>query len=97
MKLELLKQLVEKQVISKNSQIEIDDKSLSRFLMVTDIKGIDIYGEDIKDGSPHKIQMDSIRRINGMEISRIAELFNINLDGTLRDPGVRRGRKRKIR
>lgn len=97
MKIELLEQLVNKRVILVDSEIEVKVNSLSKYIVVTEIKGIDIYGDDIESGLGIKIQRNSIERINGMEVHRIAELFNINMDGTLKKVGVRRGRKRKVR
>ena len=41
--------------------------------------------------------IDDITAIDGMCIERYAEIYNVNLDGTLKSTGRKRGRKPKIR
>jgi len=91
----LIEQLIDRKAIIEDISLEVKIKSMLQIIMITRIDEYKISGYDILNGFTYdEIPYDAIKLINGMEISRLAGLFNINLDGTMRKPVVRRGRKR---
>ena len=102
----LVKSLMLRNVIKEKTQFEVSyiKRSLNgNFVNVTDNVSLNEIKKEyfscysVKSGVNINVNSDQILKIDGMSADRLAVLFNLNMDGTEKPKGKKRGRKPKIR
>ncbi|MCS7316771.1 MAG: hypothetical protein NZZ41_00410 [Candidatus Dojkabacteria bacterium] len=106
----LIEILIEKKVIKRNTIITCTVKDYSTNNLVshfnkdlfvircikTENDEIKILGLCVKDNKQYYINSTDIKKIDGMELEKIAKVYGLNIDGTPMTQKRKRGRKPKV-
>ena len=93
---DLYDRLLERKAIDIDTELQVRKKNKSMSVVVKNITTDYLECYSTIDGHPVIVNSAEIETIDGMQISRIMRLYDINDDGTLKEPKYKkRGRKRK--
>ena len=99
----LLDILIDRGVVGYDAVVTLGDRSRHRARDYT-VTGIEISAPGYElllraiDGTQCcAVRSGEIVAIDGMAVERYADVYNINMDGSLRSVGKKRGRKPKVR
>ena len=92
----LIKNLTIKNAIGRDTELEFNShRGLVKEIVNSETTDIAFVCTCTVDGSTVLVSANDISKVDGMSLERVAKIFNINPDGTIKDVGKKRGRRAK--
>lgn len=89
--------LIARKAITADTELQVLYQHKTYRVLVCDIEDKVLVCRSIVDGMEMRVKPKDIQLVDGMQVSRIIKMYDIDDDGNLKTPPKKRGRKPKVR